>query len=89
MTYPTAIPITAMVANLTVTDETANGFVTAYPDGVAVPSVSNLNYLAGQNVAGLSLIDVNSTEQAATNVYNNSPGTTDLILDTFGYFTGA
>ena len=78
--------LTAVVSNLTVTDEQANGFITAYPDGVAKPAVSNLNYLQGQNVAGLSLLDTNPAEQAATNVYNSSTGSTDLIIDTFGYF---
>ncbi len=78
--------VTAVVANLTATDESANGVLTAYPDGVSQPTVSNLNYLKGQNVAGMSLLDTNSAEQAATNVYNGSTGTTDLIIDTFGYF---
>lgn len=78
--------VAAMVGNLTVTQPTANGFITAYPDGVAQPTVSNVNFLTGQTTANLAMLDTNTAEQAATNVHNSSTGTTELIIDVFGYF---
>ena len=77
----------SLAANLTVVDETANGFITAYPTGTTLPAVSNLNYLKGQTVAGLSLLPTTGSTQNVA-VYNNSTGTTDLIMDVFGYFAG-
>ncbi|MBR7832224.1 right-handed parallel beta-helix repeat-containing protein [Actinospica durhamensis] len=78
--------LAAVVGNLTVTEPTANGFITAYPDGVTLPAVSNVNFLTGQTQASLAILDTNASEQAATNVYNGSTGTTELIIDVFGYF---
>lgn len=78
-----------MAANLTVTEPAVNGYITAYPDGVSRPNVSNLHYVTGQTVANLAVLDRAMNvigESAATNVYNQSGGTTQLIIDVFGYF---
>ena len=87
-TYETQpIPMDAtLVTNLTLTDETANGYITAYQAGTARPSVSSLNYLKGQTVSGLDILATNGTEQQVS-VYNQSPGKGDLIFDVFGYFS--
>lgn len=77
-----------MVTNITVTDVTGNGYVTAYPWGAARPGVSNLNYLRGQTVASLSLLATTGSYQDIT-VYNGSSGSGDLILDVFGYFANS
>jgi len=82
-----AIPAGAtLVTNLTVTDTTANGFVTAFPAGSALPGVSSLNYLQGQTVAGLSLLATTGSQQQIS-IYNQSSGRGDVILDVFGYFS--
>ena len=78
----------SLVANLTVVDETANGFITAYPAGTSLPTVSNLNYLKGQTLAGLALLPTTGSAQNV-DVYNNSTGTTDLLVDVMGYFTSS
>src|SRR5206468_3199096 len=43
--------ITALVLNVTVTEGTASGSLTVAQGGVADPSVSHLNWSAGQTVA--------------------------------------
>ena len=48
----------AVALNLTVTDPAAAGFVTAYPCGTSRPNTSNVNFVAGQTVANLSIIKV-------------------------------
>ncbi len=83
------IPAGATLAtNITVTDTAANGFVTAYAASTARPGVSNLNYLTGQTVAGLSLLASSGTQQQVS-LYNQSSGKADVILDVFGYFTSS
>lgn len=44
------------VVNVTAVQPSANGFVTAFPCGSTVPTASNVNYRAGQNRAGLSIV---------------------------------
>ncbi|MBR7832245.1 choice-of-anchor D domain-containing protein [Actinospica durhamensis] len=75
-----------IAANITVADTTANGYVTAFAAGSALPGVSNLNYLTGQTVAGLSIVATSGAQQKLS-VYNQSTGHGDVILDVFGYFT--
>jgi hypothetical protein len=48
----------AVAINLTVVDPNAAGFLTAYPCGAAKPNTSNVNFVAGQTVANLSIIKV-------------------------------
>ncbi|MBR7831715.1 PKD domain-containing protein [Actinospica durhamensis] len=87
-TVPPVMPAGAtLITNLTVTDLTANGFVTAFPAGTTRPGVSNLNYLTGQTVAGLSLLASTGSNQQVS-LYNESTGHGDAILDVFGYFSG-
>lgn len=80
--------VAAMVGNLTVTQPTAAGYITAYPDGVTRPAVSNVNFVKGETVANLAILDTNTGELPATNIFNASGGTTEVIIDVFGYFAG-
>ncbi|HET9171290.1 MAG TPA: hypothetical protein VFN97_17755, partial [Actinospica sp.] len=83
----TQIPTGAtMAANLTATDETAGGSLIAYSPKYATPNTSALNFGKGQNVAGFGLFDT-LTGTDSIDVYDNSPGSTDLVIDVFGYFT--
>jgi hypothetical protein len=90
--YPleqTGIPASAVVANLTVTQPTAGGNVIAYPVNTSRPTASNVNFGPGQTVANLALLDNDPTMTPATEVYEDSPGTTHLIIDVFGYFSAS
>ena len=76
----------AAVVNITVADTQDAGYVTAFADDVAnVPLASNVNYVANEVVPNLGVVPLGST-----NLYDFlvSGGTTDLIVDAFGYFHG-
>ena len=77
-----------LAASLTTTDETANGALTVYPAGTTMPNVSALNYRENQNVADFGLFTTSSPYDFL-NVYNNSEGSTDLLIDVFGYFANS
>ena len=55
-----AVPVPAGIAlatlNLTITGAAGPGWVTAWPCGQAAPATSNLNYAAGQTVAGSAIV---------------------------------
>ncbi len=85
-TSPYTIPAgSSVITNITLTDEATIGFVTAYPYGTPNPGTSNLNYAKDQTLAGLSILKASGVENDIT-VYNQSAGTSDIVLDVFGYF---
>jgi outer membrane protein assembly factor BamB len=74
----------AVVVNLTaINDTTTPTFVSAFPTGEAVPTVSNINLAAGQVDANLAIVQLSSSGQMT--VYN-SVGRADVIVDVQGYF---
>ncbi|MFB8235061.1 hypothetical protein ACFC58_00700 [Kitasatospora purpeofusca] len=76
--------VTAVVLNVTVTEPTAESFVSAYPSGRNVPSASNLNFSAGQTVPNLVTVPVGPDGKVA---FYNHVGSTDVVADVFGYFS--
>lgn len=50
--------LSGVLLNVTAVDPTAAGFVTVYPCGAAVPTASNLNFVAGSTVANLVTVRV-------------------------------
>ena len=60
----------------------AGGFITLYPSGAQLPTVSNLNYLAGQIIPNAFNVTVGS--DGAFNIY--TPSQTHFIIDLSGYF---
>ncbi|MFE9429024.1 beta strand repeat-containing protein [Kitasatospora sp. NPDC006697] len=85
-TYPGSVVSAVnptLVANLTATQEAANGFLAVSPGGYQSPlGTATVNYQTGVDVADLDLI------QATNNSYNvtNSWGSTQLVVDVNGYF---
>ncbi len=77
---------TAVVLNLTVTDTTEPSFLTAFPEGAAPPLASNLNWVAGETLANLAVVEVG--RGGGVSFYNDS-GHTDLVVDLEGYFAPA
>ena len=75
----------AIAMNLTAVDSTRNGVITAYPAGESLPTVSNLNYSAGQTVANAAIVPVGTNGQIV--FHNSSTGPVNLIADATGYFT--
>ena len=79
---------TSYVVNTTVTQPTGTGFVTAFPDGEAVPDVSTLNYTPNLTIANLALVSPSSSNHQVIDFYNGgaTAGSIQLIVDVFGYF---
>jgi hypothetical protein len=74
---------TAVVANVTVTNPTAQGYLTVYPAGGTRPLASNLNFAAGETVPNLVTVPLSSS--GAISIYN-AAGATDVIVDVTGYY---
>ncbi len=77
--------VTAVALNVTVTEATKLGLITAFPDGLSLPEVSNVDFHAGQNVANTVIVAVGT--DGYIDLENNSPGTTQIIADLEGYYS--
>lgn len=82
---------TGAVINTTVTQTTAGGYLTVFPDTsdlgsqpLTVPSTSTLNFTPNATVADLALPAL--PQDAAADFYNGSGGSLQLIVDVSGYF---
>jgi len=75
----------AVVLNVTAVSPSAGGFLTVYPSGVARPLASSLNFLASRIVPNAVVAELGAN--GAIEVYNGSPGCTDVVVDVVGYFT--
>ncbi|MEA2829159.1 MAG: hypothetical protein QOG43_3598, partial [Actinomycetota bacterium] len=75
--------VTAVVLNVTATDATQGGFVTAYPAGSPRPNASSLNFTAGDTVPNLVVVPVGSG--GVIYLYNRT-GTVNLVADVAGWF---
>jgi outer membrane protein assembly factor BamB len=73
-----------IVLNVTVTTPTAPGFLTVSASGAPVPTVSNLNFSAGQTTANLVFARVGPDGYVVFT--NSSPGSVQIVLDITGYF---
>jgi hypothetical protein len=49
------------------------------------PTASNINFSPHQTVANLALVGINP----ATDIYNGSSGSVNIVVDEFGYFIAA
>ena len=50
--------VTAVALNVTVTAPSSSGVLTVYPDGLARPVASNMNWVPGQTVPNLVIVPV-------------------------------
>jgi len=76
----------AVVLNVTAIDPTASGFLTVFPEGMAVPPVSNINFSPGLTVASLVTVSLSSSGMVA--IYNHA-GDTNIVIDVEGYYTSS
>jgi hypothetical protein len=77
--------VSAAVLNVTVTNTTAASYLTVWPDGTTQPLASDLNWVAGETVPNLVVVELGS--DGAVDIYNYS-GSTDVAVDVEGYYTG-
>jgi hypothetical protein len=68
--------------NLTATGAAAAGYLTAFPCGGPVPVVSNVNFLAGETIAGSAFVPVGADGTVC--VFSSAP--VDVIVDLTGTF---
>lgn len=74
---------TAAVLNVTVTEPSASGFLTVWPNGQGRPTASNLNFVAGQTVPNQVIATIGAGGQIAI---FNSVGNTHVIADLMGWY---
>jgi LPXTG-site transpeptidase (sortase) family protein len=78
--------IVAVVVNVTATDTSGAGYVTAFPTGSARPTTSVLNAEApGQTVANLTTVPVGA--DGSVSIFASMA--TDVVVDVFGYYAPA
>lgn len=83
----------AVTINVTVVSpnlSTSGGFVTAFPSGSSIPSVSTINFTnADAALANGAIVPLSSNTgdfSVFFNAYNLGSGTVHLVLDITGYF---
>ncbi len=79
-----AFGVDAVAANITVTEPTSAGFVTAWPSGRQRPLASNLNFVPRQTVPNGVVIGVGP---GGTIELYNSSGSSHLVVDITGWFS--
>lgn len=73
----------AVSLNVTVVVPNGDGFLTTFPTAGTVPTVSTLNFRAGQVLANAAIVPLGTG--GAVTVFTNG-ATTDLLIDVNGYF---
>jgi hypothetical protein len=73
-----------LVLNITVTQPADSGNVIEYPGTASQPDVSIINFAPGETIPNLAL--VSTAANNSFNIYNNSPGSIQIVVDTSGYF---
>lgn len=76
-------PITAVVLNLTVTNPTSPGYLTAYPHGATRPTASSINFPKGWT--GANSVTVPTSADGKIDIWNFA-GSVDVIGDVEGYY---
>jgi hypothetical protein len=76
-----------LVTNITATLESANGYLEAWPTSAGSVVSSILNFGSDQNIANMALMNTNSDNSfRVSNPAGGTTNTTDIIVDTNGYF---
>jgi hypothetical protein len=73
----------AVIVNLTAVAPSARGFLTLYPCGAAIPTVSNLNVVAGAIIANRAVVSTGGSSQFC--VFSSVD--TDVVIDIEGFIT--
>ena len=77
---------TALALTITAVLPAQVGNLVAYADGAPVPLSSALNFLPGQIIANTTVVPSTSTVGPNFDLYNNSDGATNVVVDIVGYF---
>lgn len=80
-----ATGVGAVVLNVTVTQPTADSFVTVYPSGEARPTASSVNFAKGW--LGSNNVTVKVGANGKVKIYNRN-GSTHVVVDVVGFYAG-
>ncbi len=75
----------SIAGNLSVTNSTASGYLTAYAGGLSLPPTSTINYRSGQTRANNAVLSLGLSGDFVLRT-GQSTGTVDVIVDVTGYF---
>jgi len=78
--------VSAVLVNVTAIAPTGNGDLQVYPDSLADPGTSTLNFVSGQTVSNQAYVKV---IDGKIDVLNDSAGQTDVTVDVLGYFSAS
>jgi hypothetical protein len=73
----------AVVLNVTAVTPTAPSYVTVWPSGVSRPLASNLNFVSGDTIPNLVIVQVGAAQQVS---FYNAAGSVHIVADVVGYF---
>jgi hypothetical protein len=77
----------AVAVNTTVTDPTANSYLTVFPSDVgSPPTASNLNFSTGQTVPNLVMVKIGADGKVKA---YNAAGQVHVLFDAVGFFAPA
>jgi len=76
--------VTSVAVDVTTVAPTAQGFLTVYADGSALPAVSNTSVVAGE--IKTTFVVARLGTDGAMRIYNNA-GSTQVVVDVVGYYT--
>ena len=72
----------AVVANVTVTGTTAGSFLSVWPQGASRPTVSSLNWTAGETIPNAVTVKLGVGQLSMYNLTGN----VDVITDVAGWY---
>ena len=83
-----SIPIsaTAVALNITAVNPSAQSYVTAWPSGSSRPDSSSVNFEARQTIPNSAIVGIGTN--GSIDLFN-AFGSTDLVVDVMGWFSGA
>jgi len=78
---------TGVHVNITVVSPTAAGYLSVWPTGAAQPTVSNLNWRAGEVVPNMAIVGLggDGTLQVFLSTGNDSTGSGHVLVDVLGW----
>ena len=77
---------TAVLVDVTAINPTASGNLEVYPDTLAAPGTSTLNFTKGTSVSNETVVRL---IDGKIKVLNDTSGTTDITVDVLGYFSAS
>ena len=77
----------AVALNITVTEPTAAGFLTAYPTGTILPATSTLNWVTGWTVPNAATVKIGAN--GSISLFNQITSTVHVVVDLSGWYDDA